>query len=91
MMTELGEDPAKIHLWREFDGTLDVAEGGAFGSGGVLADAASETSRSSNFYHSGGEFDVPDPWYGDDDGFYDTYKVVDDGAKGLVEFIDSKR
>ena len=91
MMTELGEDPAKIHLWREFDGTLEVADGGVFGRGGALAGDLAERSQSANLYRSSGDFDVPDPWYGVDDDFYDTYKVVDDGAKGLVEFIDSKR
>ena len=91
MLNELGEDPGKIHLWREFDGTLEVADGGVFGRGGALAGDLAERSQSANLYRSSGDFDVPDPWYGVDDDFYDTYKVVDDGAKGLVEFIQSDR
>lgn len=87
MMDKLDENPAKIHLWREFDGTLDVAEGGAFGSGGALAEDLAQRSQSANFYRSSGEFDVPDPWYGDKEGFYDTYQVVSRGANGVADYI----
>lgn len=91
MLNELGQDLAKVHLWREFDGSIDVAKDGVFGEGGVLAGNPAERSQSTNLYRSSGEFDVPDPWYGVSEDFYDTYKVVDDGAKGLVEFIQNDR
>jgi protein-tyrosine phosphatase len=29
--------------------------------------------------------DVPDPWYGGEDGFYDVYKIIEDRCKELVE------
>lgn len=37
----------------------------------------------------GGEYDldVPDPWYGDHDGFYDTLRVVESGAEGLLSHL----
>lgn len=33
------------------------------------------------------DLDVPDPWYGDDAGFYDTLDVVERGADGIVEHL----
>jgi protein-tyrosine phosphatase len=33
------------------------------------------------------DLDVPDPWYGDHDGFYDTLAVVERGADGLVAHL----
>ncbi|MFD1717812.1 low molecular weight protein-tyrosine-phosphatase [Georgenia deserti] len=35
----------------------------------------------------GADLDVPDPWYGPHDGFYDTLAVVERGADGLVEHL----
>ncbi|WP_249289504.1 low molecular weight phosphotyrosine protein phosphatase [Mobiluncus mulieris] len=36
MLETAGEDTRKLHLWREFDGTIPFAPGGVFGEGGVL-------------------------------------------------------
>ncbi|MFH5821327.1 low molecular weight protein-tyrosine-phosphatase [Georgenia sp. AZ-5] len=33
------------------------------------------------------DLDVPDPWYGDHAGFYDTLRVVESGAEGLVAHL----
>ncbi|WP_127125305.1 low molecular weight protein-tyrosine-phosphatase [Georgenia sp. SYP-B2076] len=33
------------------------------------------------------DLDVPDPWYGDQDGFYETLRVVESGADGLVSHL----
>jgi len=33
------------------------------------------------------DLDVPDPWYGDQGGFYDTLDVVERGADALVEHL----
>ncbi|WP_406712281.1 low molecular weight protein-tyrosine-phosphatase [Trueperella pyogenes] len=33
MLARLGQPLEKVHLWREFDGTTDVASGGVFGPG----------------------------------------------------------
>ncbi|WP_043499821.1 low molecular weight protein-tyrosine-phosphatase [Georgenia sp. SUBG003] len=33
------------------------------------------------------DLDVPDPWYGDHGGFYDTLDVVERGADGLVAHL----
>lgn len=71
MLSRIGEPLAKVHLWREFDGTTD----------------ACKVSHSANLYQSGGTFDVPDPCYGTMEDFYDTYEVVDRGARGLVAYI----
>lgn len=95
MLESAGEDPGKLHLWREFDGTLSVASGGVFGEGGVLSathENAKRAKRShySDQYTSDGEFDVPDPWYGGLDGFYDTLAVVEAGAAGIVEYLRSQ-
>lgn len=87
MLSRIGEPLAKVHLWREFDGTTHVAPGGVFGAGGALEEDASKASHSANLYQSGGVFDVPDPWYGTMEDFYDTYEVVDRGARGLVTYI----
>ncbi|QOQ39670.1 low molecular weight protein-tyrosine-phosphatase [Trueperella pecoris] len=91
MLNRLGESDAKLHLWREFDGTTQIAAGGVFGEGGALSEDLAERSRSLNFYRSSGEYDVPDPWYGDDEGFYETYDVVDRGARGIVTYVEGLR
>lgn len=103
MMNELGVDTQKLHLWREFDGTVDVAPGGVFAEGGTLGSnsplegggslegEASKRSRSADFYTSGGDFDVPDPWYGTKEDFYDTYDVVKAGSEGIAAFITNQR
>ncbi|UNX55033.1 low molecular weight phosphotyrosine protein phosphatase [Georgenia sp. TF02-10] len=36
------------------------------------------------------DLDVPDPWYGDQDGFYDTLAVVERGADGLVRYLQER-
>lgn len=80
----------KIHLWREYDSSssLGVAPGGVFGEGGYLATKKSEDRGHSNLYMSDGEWDVPDPWYGGQEGFYDTLAVVEGGADGIVATLD---
>ncbi|WP_249288663.1 low molecular weight phosphatase family protein [Mobiluncus mulieris] len=41
----------------------------------------------SDQYSSDGDYDVPDPWYGRLDGFYDTLTVVETGATGIVNHL----
>ncbi|MPV38933.1 low molecular weight protein-tyrosine-phosphatase [Georgenia subflava] len=36
------------------------------------------------------DLDVPDPWYGDHSGFYDTLEVVERGAEGIVEYLQER-
>lgn len=83
-----GQDASKIHLWREYDPQTDlgIAPGGAFGEGGALESDSAERGYS-NFYSSDGDFDVPDPWYGSADGFYDTLEVVERGADGIIDSL----
>ncbi|QJC21162.1 low molecular weight protein-tyrosine-phosphatase [Arcanobacterium buesumense] len=85
----LGEEHiSRIHLWREFDGTVQPADAGAFGSGGPLEGKEKvKPGRGSDFYTSDGELDVLDPWYGDASGFYDTLAMIEAGARGIVEWI----
>lgn len=117
-MEAVGDDLAKLHLWREFDGTLPVAPEGVFGPGGVLYDGSDgddgnpepagggqegsarafrdparqrQQSNWSNFYTSDGAFDVPDPWYGTLDDFYETLAVVEAGADGIVAFLNAEK
>ena len=33
---------------------------------------------------------VPDPWYGDEAGFGPVYKLIDDGCKRIVEYIENE-
>ena len=35
--------------------------------------------------------DVPDPWYGDREGFYDTLEVVERGALGVLDHVRERR
>ncbi|STY84253.1 low molecular weight protein-tyrosine-phosphatase [Mobiluncus mulieris] len=96
MLEAAGEDTRKLHLWREFDGTIPFAPGGVFGEGGVLQ-APHEPGKNptqrpkrkhySDQYSSDGDYDVPDPWYGGLDGFYDTLTVVEAGATGIVKYL----
>lgn len=79
----------KLHLWREFDGTLPVAEAGCFGTGGALWEGVVPGGYS-DFYSSEGDFDVPDPWYGGQEGFYRTLAVCEAGAAGVVEWLEKK-
>lgn len=87
MLARIGQDAQKVHLWREFDGTLGIAPGGVFGAGGALNGDISQRSHSANLYRSSGEFDVPDPWYGTDADFAQTYDVVQRGAQGVVDYL----
>lgn len=88
MMNEAGADTSKLHLWREFDGTTPIAPNGAFGAGGPLEGVEKvKPGRSSDFYTSNGVLDVPDPWYGDRGGFYDTLEIVERGAQGLADWL----
>lgn len=91
-MSGLGLDVSVLHLWREFDGSgLEVAVGGCFGEGGFLAERASEgrarQGSYQDFYVSNGRADVPDPWYGDEAGYWDTLECVEAGARGIVELL----
>lgn len=98
MLEAAGQNPDKLHLWREFDGTIPFAPGGVFGEGGVLSathehDGTGKRNRRSGYsdqYSSDGEYDVPDPWYGGLDGFYDTLAVVEAGAAGIVAHLRSR-
>ncbi|MEZ7897307.1 MAG: low molecular weight protein-tyrosine-phosphatase [Flaviflexus sp.] len=85
-----GIDKSKIHLWREYDADagLSVAPDGVFGEGGYLSERDLERSYSS-FYSSDGEWDVPDPWYGGQEGFYDTLAVVESGADGIIDSMSN--
>lgn len=85
---EAGIDPSIIHLWREFS-DLDFAEGGVYGDGGAL-DGATKDKSYSNFYSSNGPEDVPDPWYGPASGFQDTLEVVEEGADGIISWMQEK-
>lgn len=96
MIDEAGLDTSVVHLWREFDDSgLAPAPEGVFGPGGFLdpeAEAARKAragkrSRYSDFYSSNGEADVPDPWYGPAEGFYETLAVVEAGADGIVNLL----
>ncbi|MFY9262744.1 MAG: low molecular weight phosphotyrosine protein phosphatase [Actinomycetaceae bacterium] len=88
MMKEAGADTSKIHLWREFDGTINPAPNGAFGEGGPLEGQEKARSRPGyDFYTSDGVLDVLDPWYGDQGGFYGTLGVVERGADGIIAWI----
>ena len=84
-----GIDSSKIHLWREYDKAtgLGVAPGGVFGEGGALEGNRKPSKGYSHLYSSDGEWDVPDPWYGGEEGFYDTLAVVESGADGIVREI----
>ena len=93
-MNELGLDLSVVHLWREFDGSgLEIAPQGCFGEGGFLVESAGERDarRGSyqDFYVSNGRADVPDPWYGDEAGYWDTLACVEAGARGIVELLAS--
>ncbi|QRV02281.1 low molecular weight phosphotyrosine protein phosphatase [Arcanobacterium phocisimile] len=82
------EHISRIHLWREFDGTVQPGPAGVFGPGGPLEGQEKvKAGRGSDFYTSNGELDVLDPWYGDASGFYDTLDMVEAGARGIVEFV----
>ena len=84
-----GVDHAKIHLWREYDESsdLDYAPHGAFGAGGALTSGGTSGRGYFDFYSSDGDWDVPDPWYGGQDGFYDTLAAVETGADGILQVI----
>lgn len=86
---EHGIDSSKIHLWREYDEStgLGIAPAGAFGPGGALEGSGSGRRGYSDFYSSDGDWDVPDPWYGGQEGFYDTLSAVESGADGIVDMI----
>lgn len=85
-----GIDKSKIHLWREYDAvsSLGIAPGGVFGEGGYLSDRDLD-SRYSAFYSSDGEWDVPDPWYGGQEDFLDTLRVVESGVDGILDSLNS--
>lgn len=81
MMASAGVSADKLHLWREFDGTV------AFGS---VDECLASSPGYSDQYSSGGHADVPDPWYGDQDGFYCTLAVVEAGAQGIIDWLQAQ-
>lgn len=91
MMLSAGADLAKLHLWREYDGTLSPSPEGVFGRSGLLEQTGSQTGSQKNkpavhseYYSSDGKYDVPDPWYGGQEGFYDTLATIERGAEGII-------
>ena len=38
----------------------------------------------------GEKADVPDPWYGDEDGYIDVYKLIDETCDAIVKNVKSK-
>ena len=40
-----------------------------------------------NALHPGKNHDVPDPWYGDEDGYIDVYKLIDEACDAIIENI----
>jgi protein-tyrosine phosphatase len=40
---------------------------------------------------SGPNASVPDPYYGDDDGFEATYRIIEAGVQGLLEALENQR
>lgn len=99
MVEAAGSDVSKIHLWREFDGTIPFAPDGVFSNDGALGSNAENSglyggqkrSRYSEFYSSDGNLDVADPWYGGRDGFYRTLEIVESGAGGIVNWLSNSR
>ncbi|WP_376975530.1 low molecular weight protein-tyrosine-phosphatase [Arcanobacterium hippocoleae] len=94
LRTMMLTDLTKLHLWREFDGTCEYAVHGVFGAGGILSSPSEQNqkrSRYADFTVSDGAYDVPDPWYGGQAGFYDTLAIIERGAEGICEFINSKQ
>ncbi|MGV9181959.1 low molecular weight protein-tyrosine-phosphatase [Arcanobacterium canis] len=59
------------------------------GTGDGHQSSAGDNSRS-EFYFSAGALDVPDPWYGAEEGFEETLAIVEAGADGIVSWIKSQ-
>lgn len=38
-----------------------------------------------NELHPGKNMDVPDPWYGEEDGYHDVYKMIDETCDKIIE------
>lgn len=90
MMERAGADISCLHLWREFDGSTPIAPDGVFGDGGALGPGGALTTEKrggSDFYYSAGALDVPDPWYGGEEGFEETLATVEAGADGIVAWL----
>lgn len=95
MVERAGGDLSCIHLWREFDGTVPYAPHGVFGTGGALAsDRESISSRRSDdfadLYSSHGKLDVPDPWYGSQEDFIATLRIIETGAPAIISTVTQK-
>lgn len=95
MVERAGGKLSHIHLWREFDGTVPYAPHGVFGAGGALAnDGASRNSRRSedfaDLYSSHGKLDVPDPWYGSQEDFATTLRIIEAGAPAIIGTVARK-
>lgn len=92
MLLDASAELSKVHLWKEFDGTVAPFAGGVFAPGAPLDPAAAATreakrSRYSDFYTSDGALDVADPWYGPAEGFKQTLREIEAGAAGVVAFL----
>jgi len=35
--------------------------------------------------HPGKQMDVPDPWYGDEDGYHEVYKLIDETCDAIIK------
>ncbi|MEJ7627453.1 MAG: low molecular weight protein-tyrosine-phosphatase [Ferruginibacter sp.] len=35
--------------------------------------------------HPGKNLDVPDPWYGDEEGYHDVYKIIDETCDAIIK------
>ncbi|MGV9183766.1 low molecular weight protein-tyrosine-phosphatase [Arcanobacterium canis] len=66
-----------------------TGDGTGRGTGDGHHSGAGDNSRS-EFYFSAGALDVPDPWYGAEEGFEETLAIVEAGADGIVSWIKSQ-
>lgn len=92
MMLDADIDLTKLHLWREYDGTMEYAKDGIFGENKLLenTDATQKRSQYADFIVSDGEYDVPDPWYGGQKDFSDTLTIIERGAAGIISWLSAK-
>ena len=55
------------------------------------ADGKAELSRLMEYAAEEGVVDVPDPYYGGPEGFDETYRLVEAGARGLLKHIRAEQ
>lgn len=51
---------------------------------------ASKTDLFLNELYPGKNMDVPDPWYGEEDGYHEVYKLIDAACDKIIERYGSK-